>query len=272
MRDALLYATPRLIAPRLPSFVAHYDDRAFELPADQGLYAQIFTLGEFEAAQSETVRRLLRPDDVAVDVGANLGWFSLLMAACVKPSGKVLAIEPMPPILPALERNISLNPGLAVELLPLAVGAERGELELHLFEGLSPGHASAATLGRSDYETFRVQVRSLDELLDRERSPAFVKVDVEGSELQVLAGAKHLLASERPPIWMLEVNYETSGAFGYRPVEMIEPFREQGGYQLYRVTEVGLMRENEPEAAPNGTNWVYVPKAYRDRLSRSSRP
>lgn len=268
LRDALLYATPRLVAPRLPSFVARYEDRSFELPANQGLYAQIFTLGDFEAAQSETVRGLLRPGDLAVDVGANLGWFSLLMAACVQPHGEVLAIEPMPPTLAALERNISLNPALPVKLVPLAVGAQQGDLEIHLFEGLSPGHASAATLGRSDYETFRVQVRTLDELLDQERIPAFVKVDVEGSELDVLSGAEGLIASETPPIWMLEVNYETSRAFGYRPVEMIDPFRKRGRYELYRVTETGLVREKEPADAPDGANWVFVPEAYRDRTDR----
>lgn len=265
----MLFATPRLVAPRLPSFITHYDDRSFELPADQGVYAQIFTLGEFEAAQSKAVRGLLRPGDLAVDVGANIGWFTVLMAACVEPNGEVWAIEPMPPVLHALERNISLNPELAVKLVPLAVGAEEGELELHLFQGLSHGHASASTLGRIDYEKFRVPVRSLDGLLDRERTPAFVKIDVEGSELEVLNGANRLLGADRPPIWMLEVNYETSRAFGYRPVELIEHFQGSGGYELYRVTEAGLVPEHEPAAAPDGVNWVFVPDAYRDRLSRS---
>jgi hypothetical protein len=68
---------------------------------------------------------------------------------------------------------------------------------------------------------------------------------------------------------MLEVNYETSRAFGYRPVELIEHFQGSGGYELYRVTEAGLVPEHEPAAAPDGVNWVFVPDAYRDRLSRS---
>ncbi len=271
LRAALLYATPRLIAPRLPAFVARYPDgRAFELPANEGPYAQIFTLGEFEPVESETVRMLLRPGDFAVDVGANLGWFTVLTASCVKPNGEVWAIEPMPPTIAALERNLELNPELAVRLQPFAVGAEDGELDLHLFAGLSHGHASAATLDRTDFATYRVQVRTLDRLLEQQPSPAFVKIDVEGSELDVLRGAERLLSAERPPMWMIEVNYETGAAFGYRPVDLLEPFRARPGYDVYRIATDGLVAEREPKTAPNGSNWVVVPEGYRDRLTAPS--
>lgn len=268
----MLYLTPRLIAPRLPAFVAHYEDRVFHLLADQGPYSEIFTLGEFEPPQSAAVRALLRPGDHVVDVGANLGWFTMLMAAQVKPDGKVWAIEPMPPTLAALEENVGLNPTLNVTVLPLALGAEEGELDLHLFEGLPHGHASASTLGRSDYESYRVPVRTLDALLDGERAPSFVKVDVEGSELDVLKGAERLLGGERPPMWMLEVNYETSAALGYRPVEMLEPFHRRDGYEVHRVTQSGLVPEDDPEQAPNGVDWVLIPEAFRERLSSASAP
>ena len=268
LRAALLYATPRLIAPRLPAFIARYaDGRAFELPANEGPYAQIFTLGEFEPAESEAVRTLLRAGDFAVDVGANLGWFTVLMASCVKPNGEVWAIEPMAPTIASLERNLELNPELAVRVQPLAIGAEDGELDLHLFAGLGHGHASAATLDRTDFTTYRVRVRTLDGLLEHQPPPAFVKIDVEGSELDVLRGAERVLSADRPPMWMIEVNYETGAAFGYRPVDLLEPFRARPAYEIYRITADGLVAEREPESAPNGSNWALIPEGYRDRLT-----
>ncbi len=267
VRSALLYATPRLIAPRLPALVARYPDgRAFFLPADHGPYAEVFTLGEFEPAQTAVVRKLLRPGDFAVDVGANLGWFSLVMADRVGPGGGVLALEPMPPTLVFLKKNLELNGQLPIELVESAVGAESGQVDIHLFEGLPHGHASASTLDRTDYATHRADVRRLDELLAGKPEPAFVKLDVEGSELAVLQGAEETLAAETPPIWMIEVNYETSGAFGYTPLDLLTPFRERGGYATYRIRDGDLAPELNPETAPNGSNWVLVPRGREDRL------
>jgi hypothetical protein len=73
-------------------------------------------------------------------------------------------------------------------------------------------------------------------------------------------------------MWMLEVNYETAAALGYRPVEMLEPFRRRGGYEVHRVTHRGLKPERAPDEAPNGVNWVLVPQAFRERLSSASAP
>lgn len=269
MRAALLQAAPRLFAPRLPDLVFRYPDgRAFHLPADPGPYAQIFTRGEFEPGESAAVRQLLRPGDLAVDVGANLGWFSLVMAAAVAPGGEVWAIEPMPPILPALKRNLELNGALEVRLFEVALGESSGVADIHVFSGLPYGHASVSTLDRTDYTSHRVERRTLDDLLAGAPAPAFVKLDVEGSERDVLRGAEATLAAECPPIWMIEVNYETSAPFGYRPVDLFEAFKD--GYRVFRISDRGLVPEPEPETAPNGSNWIVVPLCREDRLATHS--
>jgi FkbM family methyltransferase len=264
LRAALELATPRLVAPRLPDLLFRYPDgRVFHLPGDPGPYAQIFTRGEFEPGESQAVRTLLRPGDLAVDVGANLGWFSLVMAAAVAPGGEVWAVEPMPPILPALKRNLELNDSLGVRLFEVALGKSSGTAELHVFSGLPHGHASVSTLDRSDYTAHAVERRTLDELLGG-RTPAFVKLDVEGSERDVLRGADAILAADRPPTWMIEVNYETSAAFGYHPIDLLEPFRD--GYRLYRIADEGLVPEVDPEGAPNGSSWLVVPRCHEGRV------
>lgn len=265
-RGLLEYAAPRLIAPRLPDFVSRYPDgRAFFLPRDPGPYAQIFTRGEFEPAESAAVRSLLRPGDLAVDVGANIGWFTLIMGRAVGPGGEVWAVEPMPGAREVLRQNLALNDGVPVRVFDVALGAEAGTLDLHLFEGLPHGHASASTLDREDYTTHRVERRPLDDLLDEtERPPAFVKVDVEGSELDVLTGAARTIVSARPPIWMLEVNYETSEAFGYEPLALLAKFPED--HRVYRLTSSGLQPEADPASAPGGSNWIVVPSCHAGRV------
>jgi hypothetical protein len=120
-----------------------------------------------------------------------------------------------------------------------------------------------STLDRTDYSTHEVERRTLDEILAG-RVPAFVKVDVEGSELAVLRGSTATLAAECPPIWMIEVNYETSAALGFRPLDLLAVLRDAA--QVFRITEAGLVPEEQPEAAPNGSNWVVVPHCHEDRV------
>jgi FkbM family methyltransferase len=267
LRAALLRATPRLLAPRLPELVFQYDDgRVFHLPAAPGPYAQIFTFGEFEPGETAAVKRLLRTGDLAIDVGANLGWFSLVMAAAVAPEGEVWAVEPMPPIVPALKRNLGLNRGLHVKLIEVALGAEAGRTMLHVFAGLPHGHASISTLDRTDYSAHEVGVRTLDDLLADAPMPAFVKLDVEGSERDVLLGAEKTLAASCPPIWMIEVNYETAAAFGYRPGELLEPFERRGDYRVLRIAGLELVPEREPEDTPDGSNWILLPACHEGRM------
>jgi len=264
MQDFARRAASKTIVERVPELVARYPDgRVFHAPAGDRMYAQVFILGEYEPEVSAAMRRLLRAGDLAVDVGANHGWYSVLMGNAVGPAGRVWAVEPLPPLLAELRRNVGSNPSLPIEVKEIALGAEDGELEVHLFEGLPHGHASASTLGRDDYESFKAPMKTLDGIAGDER-PALIKIDVEGGEREVLRGAQRLLAADAAPIVMLEVNHETSAAFGYEPRELIDLLP---GYEVWRAEHGGLERETEPASAPHGATWVCVPPGRRDRLS-----
>jgi hypothetical protein len=148
------------------------------------------------------------------------------------------------------------------------VGESAGVVDIHVFSGLPHGHASVSTLDRTDYASHRVERRTLDDLLAGGSAPAFVKLDVEGSERDVLRGANATVAAECPPIWMIEVNYETSSSFGYRPADLLETFKD--GYRVFRISDRSLVPEAEPETAPNGSNWIVVPSCREDRLGARS--
>jgi FkbM family methyltransferase len=259
---------PRVMNRRLPEMIARYPDgRRFRVPAGDEMYAQVFWYGAYEPLESAMVAALLRPGDFAVDIGANHGWFSVLMANAVGSHGCVWAIEPMPPMLRELEANLRLNPELRVETHPIALAERDGQTVIHLFSGLVHGHASISTLGRDDFVEFEAEQRTLDGLLrEHASSPALVKIDVEGAERAVLAGSAETLRAATPPIWMLEVNTATAAAFGYQPAELLVPFTEAGGYELFRIAPEGLVAEEDPAAAPHGAAWLSVPRARRERI------
>jgi FkbM family methyltransferase len=259
----------RALASRLPSMLATYEDRAFLISAGDTMYSTVFFDDEYDRMCCDLLRVWLRPGDCVVDVGANHGWFSLLMAAVVGPAGVVIASEPMPEMLRALRANLSINSRLRVRVMPLAFGAEAGELELHMFAGLPHGHASVSTLGRTDYVATSAPVQLFDAALADEE-PRFVKLDVEGAELDVLRGASSALAGPRPPSWLIEVNYETSLAMGYRPADLHRYLTALHDYELYRVVSGGLIAERRPEDAPQGCSWLFVSRVDRDRLARVS--
>ena len=267
LSSGLTRAASKALAERLPEMVATYGDgRRFRIPAGDAMYAQVFIYGLYEPAESAVIAKLLRPGDLAVDVGANFGWFSLLMAAAVGDQGRVLAVEPVPAIFAELQANRALNPRARIEVREVALGEAPGTVELNVFEGLAHGHASMSTLGRSDFVSYEARLTTLDLLLAHEANiPALIKMDVEGAERGVIAGARSLAAAEAPPMWMIEVNTETSAAFGYRPADLVADLNARAAHAIYRVAEQGLRPEREVAAAPHGTTWVCVPEPHSDR-------
>ena len=153
----------------------------------------LYVFGVWEPDISAWVREHLRPGDVAVDIGANLGYYSLLAATCVGPTGKVVAFEAVPSIADLLERNVSRN-GLAVDVRRMAVGEEDGSIEVHRSEGTNLGRSgTAGGVGTVSEGTVRV-VRAADAIDEALWSRIrFLKVDVEGDERRVLRGLEPVL-------------------------------------------------------------------------------
>ena len=250
--------------------LVRYDDgRVFEIPSGDPMYTMIVITGGWEPAESRIVAAALRPGDFAIDIGANHGWFTLLMASVVGDDGLVLGIEPCPPQWAALANNIDLNGRPSqIEVRQLALAAEPGEMTINLFAGLSHGHASASSLGRDDAQPFTVETKTLDSIAGAvagPREPALVKIDVEGAERLVFEGGPKTLRSG--PIVLLEVNLETSRAFGYEPVDLLsELLAGVGDATAFRVEAAGLVEERAPADAPHGTAWLVVPEGRLERV------
>jgi FkbM family methyltransferase len=163
--------------------------------AAESIGGGIARTGHHELAVTEAAFRLLGPGDVAVDVGANVGYFTSLMAYRVGASGKVLAFEPHPVVRGLLEENVARWRSPQVNVDARAISATSGSMYLNVPEGFS-ANMGTATLESAGPSGVRVDVTSLDEALGS-RKVDLVKLDVEGHELAALDGARTTLAESR---------------------------------------------------------------------------
>lgn len=243
-------------------------------PEDRG-WECVFMTGTYESGTSELCRVLLRPGDTALDIGANLGWYTCLFASLVGADGSVHAFEPVPWIYEKLAANSRLNGWTrSVTLNNLAVAESAGEIELFTFRGRPHGETSAvAREGLGVQSSVRVKTVSLDRYVADSGAGniALIKVDIEGNEWKMFDGASTLLHSGTPPLWVLEINFETAQAFGWSPHDLLRRLQQQHGYHFLRVEGAwGKWSHVEsPEQAVHGDNVLcYVPSLHDDRLAR----
>lgn len=146
-------------------------------------------LGRYERHMQRLFRERIRPGMTVFDVGANVGFFTLLASKLASDSGGVYAFEPLPRNLDFLERHINLNKLANVHVESLAIAAASGEAHFRVAPHASMG-------GLAEGGDLRVVTASLDELIASGRAmrPDFIKMDIEGAESDALRGAAALLA------------------------------------------------------------------------------
>jgi len=139
-------------------------------------------------------RAAIRPGDVVLDIGANLGAYTVLFGQWVGPAGRVFAFEPAPETASGLRRQVQLN-GLSdrVEVIQSAMTAQPGSVRFHA-EGVQGGNALASDRDAGATGVITVNATSIDAFCaDRGIRPGVIKIDVEGAELDVLRGARETL-------------------------------------------------------------------------------
>jgi len=183
-----------------------------------------------------------------VDVGANVGTYSLIAASIVGERGRVLAFEPVPDTRAQLERNVALNKVPQLEIVPKGLGAEPGQTTLHVVPGASGLSSRYHDHGGTAVE---VDVTTLDLTFEGAAPPALIKIDVEGMELEVLKGATGLLRSDNPPLVVLEAQNTHLRAAGTSYSEVCAFLAEHGGYEIFALGRRGLRPERAGAADPS---------------------
>ncbi|MBJ7390085.1 MAG: FkbM family methyltransferase [Chthoniobacterales bacterium] len=143
-----------------------------------------------------------------VDVGAHCGTVSLRMAKLVSASGLVIAVEPIPENADLLERNLR-SEGLLSRCVVVRAAAGAEESRSVMLRGEHSTTWRIVAPDEVDGKTERVDVRCLDEICRPHRAPDFVKVDIEGGEVELMAGAREVLSASRP-VWLFEMHFPKS--------------------------------------------------------------
>lgn len=166
--------------------------------------------------------RYLRHDEGFVDVGANIGVYTLL-AASKAPNGIVLAFEPNPTAATRLIENIKLNGFTNVVVREVAVGAFKGSVRVTSTLDVQNRVAMASDGG----PTLDVALTTLDMETSDQKKIALVKLDTEGFESEVLKGAARLLDQNPAPVWIVEVN-GLGQRYGGGDAAILDAFQRHG--------------------------------------------
>lgn len=153
-------------------------------------------LGYYELAKTTHFRRVLKPGMTVVDAGGNHGYFTLLAASLVGPAGRVLSFEPSPENCHWIRRGVAANGFENVHAFEVALADRSGALPLQLCAD-SGGHSIAGAPMWATGEAIEVATERLDCLLQKAGVDRvdLLKIDVEGAEMSVLAGAERMLAA-----------------------------------------------------------------------------
>jgi FkbM family methyltransferase len=162
---------------------------------------KFYWAGQHEVEVQRAIVELLRAGDTFWDVGAHIGFFSLIASRIVLSSGRVHAFEPYGPSRARLQTNLDLNNAGNVSVSPQAVAAKAG---LAQFYAARETPMWTLVRGMGEGPSIEVSCTTLDEQADVLGEPTLIKVDVEGAEVDVLRGASRLLVSEHPPSLIVE--------------------------------------------------------------------
>ena len=194
------------------------------------------------------MRRYLRSGDSVLDIGANIGVYTLLAVSQVGPAGQVLAFEPAPEAYRRLSENIQINRLNNVKMYACALGDREGFVDFLNQYDTTNRIKTVDDLGKS---VVSVPLARLDDIVDI--NCAFGKMDIEGAEPVALHGAKRLLQESNPPIWLLEIN-GLLHAFGFTE-DTFSDWLSLQGYDLglYDADrhELSFIHDRPWELSPN---------------------
>ncbi len=200
-----------------------------------------------QGGEIRALHRHLRPGQVAVDVGANVGLLTLLFARQVGPNGRVIAFEPAPLAFGLLSANIAINSYRNVQAVPAAVMDYSGWVELHLCcSGDSDNRVAGVAMAGPLRETILVPCVALDHHFVTGSRVDFIKVDVQGAEQLALKGMRRVLDENRDVVLMLEYAPAALVNAGTAPPDYLADLRSMG-FAFYDLPDDGDERPVDEE-------------------------
>lgn len=237
-RIPLAYSTYTFLyrqwVPRNQLSVDAQGHKLFLDSADMGVARNLLlSRGKWEEAETHLFSSLVKEGMTVVDIGANIGYYTLLAARLVGPQGKVYAFEPSQENFALLSRNVEANGYKNVVLVPKAVCERSGTARLRLDRESSGNHSLSGIRGEG--ASAEVETVSLDDFFSsvHERIDV-IKIDAEGAEVAILQGMLATLARNPDLVLFTEFFPRAIQAFGYQPEEYVRHLASFG-FRIYPI-------------------------------------
>ena len=251
-------STPASGGNSCPVVIRNFDGNLkLHIDRCRAMGSALFWTGFHEFREFQFLHRYLKPEMVFVDVGANLGEYTLFAAKRLA-AGKVLAFEPLSSMRSVLEENIRLNDFKNIRVFPFGLSSEEETLTIHEFEDVHEGLATFFPGSRKSKSSVAVPLRRLDDILLNENPGRVdvVKIDIEGGELKALQGCRSTI-EVYGPAFMVEINEVTYKTAGYTPKEILDFFLNVN-YQAWEIERRGSIRKCH--ALPAFGNIIFMPQ------------
>ncbi len=223
--------------------LAKSGELSFRVKTEDVVGRHIYKYGEHEAEMSAFLRSTIKVQDgdLLVDIGANIGWYSMLYdRLCAGTDARVLSFEPDPANYAMLQHNIALNSADHVQAFQLGLSDNDEGAALHRFSDSNLGRHSLLPI--NDHDSVAVKTARLDDILAGDefegRTPRLIKIDIEGFELVALRGAPETLL--RCPLVILEYSPAYMKRGGIEPAALLHYMRGLG-------FEAAVLRNGAPQ-------------------------
>lgn len=235
-------------------------DRGIRIACAPGDFriAPIETLNffDYEKAESTMMENLVSDGDIFFDIGANIGWYSINIAASRRAT-KVYCFEPIPKTYKSLSVNLELNAVPNVMAHNFGFSNQAGEFPFYYYPEGSGNASSANVTDRVDVECVQCRVRTLDDYTTETGTHVdFIKCDVEGAELLVFQGGLKTIERDKPIVFS-EILRKWSKKFNYNPNDIFRLFKDQG-YQAFTVEGNYLTKFFEMDESTIETNFFFL--------------
>jgi len=225
-------------------------------PAEH-IQQQLFWYGYYEKGLGIILKKFVKPGDIFLDIGANIGYFSLLVANNI-PTAKVISFEPVNDLFQKLRNNISINDFKNITAINAAVGELNEERELFLSGSDNLGMSSFQQPENFSGKREMVKVVTIDEWFKRAGLAKIdiIKLDVEGSEFAALKGMKEVSQNFKPII-IVEINPETLSMFRLMPVD-IYVYLNKLNFAGFIISESGELAKLNGKVVNETVNVLFI--------------
>lgn len=237
-------------------------NKKYIMSLDLAEYIQghLFLFNTFEPTTEKIFKKFIKKGDVAIDIGANIGYLSLLMAECVGEKGSVYSLEPVSDNFQSLNRNIHLNKFKNIKTFKLAFSDSNSIIKI--FKSLDNNQGSHSMIfdsKRLNPEYEEVESLTLDSFVKMQKlmSINFIKIDVEGAEFEVIKGMDETISKYRPIIFM-EINAPILQKRNIQPF-VLKQLILSYDYSCFNIDDKGKLEVSHLDFNHNIDNVIFIP-------------